>query len=65
IGATWGGPGGLRWFLVNGRGRAGVLLVLYRGDPGVEVDHQANVGSAAVVFSVYCAMGYLLIQFFA
>ncbi|WP_151173144.1 DUF350 domain-containing protein [Pseudoalteromonas ruthenica] len=56
---------GLMWLLVNAMARAVLLIVLYRVDTGVEVDHQDNVGIAAVVFSVYCAMGYLLIQFFA
>ena len=56
---------GLMWLLVNAMARAVLLIVLYRVDTGVEVDPPNNVGIAAVVFSVYCAMGYLLIQFFA
>ncbi|MBS3798233.1 hypothetical protein [Pseudoalteromonas sp. BDTF-M6] len=55
---------GLMWILVMAMSRVVLLIVLYRVNTGVEVDHQDNVGIAAVEFSVHCAMGYLLIQFF-
>ncbi|MEO2280580.1 DUF350 domain-containing protein [Pseudoalteromonas pernae] len=55
---------GFMWLAVKAMTRIVLMIVLYKVNTGVEVDQQDNVGIAAVVFCVYCAMGYLLIQFF-
>ncbi|MFY8274293.1 hypothetical protein AAEU32_09225 [Pseudoalteromonas sp. SSDWG2] len=55
---------GFMWLAVNMMARLIKFIVLYKVNTGAEVDQQDNIGIAAVEFSVYCAMGYILIQIF-
>lgn len=55
---------GLMWLLVNLFAQIITRFALYKVNTSVEVDHQDNIGIAAVEFTAYIATGYLLIQLF-
>ncbi len=56
---------GLMWLLISLISRSLTWIVLYQVNTETEIDHQDNIGVACIEFTLYGAVGYLLIKFLA